>query len=189
MHLHIVSGILLIVHIVNLALAAPVLVQDKRQPCADMAGISEYPRSVLGKRGETWGEIEEVGGKYIDNWFALPKGSSAAHGSLSSPPAPKPAPFTDTHVSSNPAPAPNPRPLTEAEHSSMGTNAPQSSTVNPTLLRPDNKLMGAQAMQLNKGPLNPSTESESNYKIVAEEPPSPTKGSSKQPGPVPLDWF
>jgi hypothetical protein len=134
-----VPGILLIVHIVSFTLAAPVLVQEKRQAYADVVGIPEYPRSVLGKRGEKWGEIEEVGGKYIENWFAPPK----------------------------------------------GTNDPESSTVFPELLQPDNKLTGAPP-QLNKGPSSPSTESESDYKIVVEEPPSPRKESPTKSG---LGWL
>ena len=80
MRFYTAPGILLIVSIVDFALAAPVLVQEKRQASTDMADIPKYPVNVLGRRGE----IEEVGGKYIENWFTKPE-SSAAHPLSGSP--------------------------------------------------------------------------------------------------------
>jgi len=71
MHLYIVFGILLIVPIVDFSLAAPVLVQEKRQAFADMVHIPEYPVTVLRKRGG----IDELGDMYIKDWFAKPEES------------------------------------------------------------------------------------------------------------------
>ena len=181
MHLYIMSGILLIVPIVNFALAAPVLVQEKRQACADMADTPEYPVTVLPKRGETWGEIEEVGGKYIENWFVLPKDSSVAHVPSSSLATPSEPGQVSTDVMN--APAPNPRPSTESDHSLSGMEAPLSTPVYPTWFHPDNQLLGAHAPPPNTGPSNPSTELNSENRLVAEQPPSPTKGSSTAPVP------
>ena len=172
MHLYIIFGIFIIV---DFALAAPVLVEEKFQAGADLADIPGYPVVELGKRGDTWGEIEEVGGKYIENWFAPPKGSSAAHGSPSLVP-PKPG-----HVSTN-APASDPGPSAESDHSLAGMHTPLSSPVNPTWFHLDNKLLGAHAPQLNTGPSNPSAGLGSDHRLVAVEPPSPTKGSSTESG-------
>ena len=61
-----VPGILLIVSIVDFALAAPVLVQEKPQAYADMADIPKYPVNVLVRQMD---EIEEAGGGYIKTWF------------------------------------------------------------------------------------------------------------------------
>jgi hypothetical protein len=175
MRLYIVSGILLIIPIVDSALAAPVQVQQKRQACTDMADMPEYPVTVLPKRGE----IEEVGGKYIENWFVLPKDSSVAHGASSS------APSEPGHVSTGVmnAPAPNPGLSTESDHSLSGMEAPLTSPVYPTWFHPDNQLLGAHAPPQNTVPSNPSTELNSENRLVVEQPLSPTKGSSTAPVP------
>jgi hypothetical protein len=174
MHLYIVFGILLIVPTVDFALAAPVLVQEKRQleACADMANIPECPVTVLGKRGE----IEEVGGKYIENWFAKPEESSAALPSSSSPPSEsnhgqvdvnQPLPSVSegwSLVSSlDHAPPPNPRLSTESDHELTGVHAPLSSAVFPTWFLTDHGYMGPHA---------PSTEFDSDNMLAVEEPPS-----------------
>jgi hypothetical protein len=182
MHVYIVSGILLIVPIIDFALAAPVLVQEKRQACADMADIPEYTVTVLPKRGETFGEIEEVGGKYIEKWFVPPKEPpTVLHGSSSS------APSEPGHISMGTmkAPAPNPGPSTESDHLLTPIHAPLSSTVYPTWFHPDNELLGAHGSQPNTahappntGPSNPSTEFDSDHRLAAGQPPSQTKGSS-----------
>jgi hypothetical protein len=150
MNLRMVSGTLLILLIVDFALAAPVLVQEERIAGADMADIHEHPRTMLERRGKIRGEIEEVGGKYIENWFVL-KDPPAIHGPSSSVPAPKPGPST------------------ESDHLLAGMGAPPSSTVHPTWLSPDNKLL-----QPNTGPL---TDFDLDDKWVVVEPPSPVKGS------------
>ncbi|KAF8502842.1 hypothetical protein F5888DRAFT_1121437 [Russula emetica] len=209
MYWNIVSGIFLIVPIVDIALAAPVLVQEKRQACANMADIPEYPVAVLGKRGGTFGEIEEVGGKHVENWFVPEKESSAAHGSSSlapsgpgdvsmtvmNAPAPNPGPSTESDhlLAGMNTPAPNPGPSTESDQllePDQLMDAPLSSPVHPTWFHPDNELLGAHAPQPNTVPSNPSTEFDSGNddRLVVEEPPSPTKEpptkSSQTKGPV-----
>ncbi|KAF8490543.1 hypothetical protein F5888DRAFT_1909909 [Russula emetica] len=172
MHLYMVFGILLIVPTVDFALAAPVLVQEKRQACADMANIPECPVTVLGKRGE----IEEVGGKYIENWFAKPEGESAALPSSSSPPSESDHGQVDVNqrlpsvsegwslVSSlDHAPPPNPGPSTESDHELTGVHAPLSSPVFPTWFLTDHGYMGPHAS---------STEFDSDHMLGVEEPPS-----------------
>jgi hypothetical protein len=77
MRLSTVAGVLFIIPIVDFALAAPVLAQEKCQACAEIANIPENPVTVFGKRGGL-GEIEEVGGRYIENWFAKPEQKPAA---------------------------------------------------------------------------------------------------------------
>jgi hypothetical protein len=82
MRFYTVPGILLIVAIVDFAIAAPVLVQEKPQAYADIADIPKYPVNVLGRQMD---DIEEVGGGYIKTWFEKPEESSAARPSSSSP--------------------------------------------------------------------------------------------------------
>ena len=182
MHLYIVSGILLIVPIIDFALGAPVLVQEKREAYADMVDIPEYTVTQLPKRGEKWGEIEEVGGKYIENWFVLPKDSHVVHGPSSS------APSEPGHASMSGmnAPPSNPGPSTGPDHLLAGMDAPLSSPVYPTWFHPDNKLLEAHAPPPppNTGPLNPSTELNSEHRLVGGQPPSPTE-SSLETAPVP----
>ena len=127
MHMYKVSWILLIVPIVDFALAAPVLVQGKRQASIDRAGIPENPGFVLEKRGRMWGEIEEVGGEIekIENWFTVPKEPSPAHGSSISAPAPKPGPSTDGQSSLSSAPAPKPGPGPSTASGPVGNAAPE----------------------------------------------------------------
>jgi hypothetical protein len=48
----IVSGILLILSIIDFAIAAPISVQEKRQTCVDVVNIPKDVITVLGKRGE-----------------------------------------------------------------------------------------------------------------------------------------
>ena len=183
MHLYIVSGMLLIVPIVDFALGAPVLVQEKRQTCADMTDIPAYPITELGKRGGEI-EIEEVGAKDIKNWFVPAKESSAAHGSSSS------APSEPGHVSMSVmnAPAPNPGPSTESDHLLTPMRAPQSSTVYPAWFHSDNELLGAPVSQPNTAhaapntpPWNPWTAFDSAHRLMAEQSPSQTKGLSAKP--------
>ena len=46
-----------ILSIIDFALAAPVLVQEKRQACVDVVHIPKDVISVLGKRGDTVGGL------------------------------------------------------------------------------------------------------------------------------------
>jgi hypothetical protein len=109
----IVSGILLILSIIDFALAAPVLVQEKRQACVDAVHI---PRdvtdviTVLGKRGpgeEDLDKLANLAKEHLETG-EKPVESSDAHAPPSSaPPGPDPG---STNVV--PAPAPNPAPST-----------------------------------------------------------------------------
>jgi hypothetical protein len=104
----IVSGILLILSIIRFALAAPVLVQEKRQACGDVAHIPRDVITVLGKRVDL--ELQRL----IEGYFERVKTGE------------NPVESTYTHASSNPAlvgpdhasaslvhaPAPNPAPST-----------------------------------------------------------------------------
>ena len=142
MHLYIVSGILLVIPIIDFALAAPVLVQEKRQACADIANIPEYPVTVLGKRGGA----EEVVDKYVKDWFAKPEESSAIGPSSSSPPS----------ITEGLPP--------ESDHELTGVHAPLSSPVLPNWFLTDHGYMGPHAPKPKLGP--------SDHALVVEEPPS-----------------
>jgi hypothetical protein len=96
----IVSGILLILSITDFALAAPVLVQEKRQTSVDVVHIPRDVITVLGRRGSEGGLeklIEELSGTW-----EKPVESSDAHASASSSSA---LPVPD-HGSTNDAEAP-----------------------------------------------------------------------------------
>ncbi|KAI0276421.1 hypothetical protein BGY98DRAFT_1098118 [Russula aff. rugulosa BPL654] len=91
MHLYrgyIVSWIFLILPIINLAVAAPVLVQEKLQACVDVVHIPEHAMTMLGKRQ---GELDEI---FLDaeghfakpEYSANPEESSATRPSSSSQP-------------------------------------------------------------------------------------------------------
>ena len=181
--LYIVSGILLIVPIVDFALAAPVLVQEKRQASADMVNIPAYPVVVLGKRVDG---IEEVGGKYIENYFAKQEESSAALPSSSSTPSgtnpgpvgvkqpqtPIPASSTTTDedhgylVVPHPPPPPPPIPTSPivSDHDLAAAHVPLSSPVLPAWYLTDHGYMGPHAPQPKLGP--------SVHGLTVEEPPS-----------------
>ena len=109
----IVSGILLILSVIDLALAAPVLVQENHQAWVDVVHIPKDMITVLGylgKRGD-----EELG-KLLEKVMEKPAESSDAH-ALSSPAPPGPD-HGSTDVMQAPGPNPasstgNPDPLTE----------------------------------------------------------------------------
>ena len=125
----IVSGILLILSIIDFALAAPITIQEKRQARVDVAHIPRDAISALGKRGEddldglallAQEYIETEEGK-VGSSDVPASSSSAALGPDHGPtnveaPVPNP-PSSDAHAppSSAPNPAPstaNPDPLT-----------------------------------------------------------------------------
>lgn len=86
---YVASGILFILPIIDFALAAPVLVQENRQPCVNVVHIPKDMMTVLGKRG---GEdlLEE-----FYKWMEKPVKSSDTHGaSGSAPPGPNPVSST-----------------------------------------------------------------------------------------------
>ena len=77
----IVTGILLILSVIDFAFAAPVLVQEKRQASVDVVNTPRDAITVLGKRGNA--ELE----KLLDEYFKAmgkPAESSNAHVSSSS---------------------------------------------------------------------------------------------------------
>ncbi|KAF8502863.1 hypothetical protein F5888DRAFT_1667675 [Russula emetica] len=79
----IVSGITLILLIIDFAIAAPVLVQEKRQVGVNLVQMPEDAITMLRKRGDDFNKIFLV---YEDH-FAKPEESSAARPSSSSPPS------------------------------------------------------------------------------------------------------
>jgi hypothetical protein len=68
----IVSGILLILPIIDFALAAPVLVQEKRQAGVDVMHIPEDAITMLGKRGDEFDELLHTLLAVTENRFATP---------------------------------------------------------------------------------------------------------------------
>ena len=89
----IVTGILLILSIVNFALAAPVLVQDKRQAHVDVEKIPEGVTTVLGKRlGE---ELEKLGEEYFKTSGKSIDSSGTHLSSGSAPSGPDPGSTND----------------------------------------------------------------------------------------------
>jgi hypothetical protein len=107
----VVSGIFFILSIIDFTLAAPVLVQEKRQAGVHVVHMPKDVVPVLGKRaGE---ELEKSLAEFFKTW-ETPIGSSDAHVSSSSaPPEPGHGP---TNVMQEPAPNPasltaNPDPL------------------------------------------------------------------------------
>jgi len=163
MHLYKLSGILLIVPIVDFALAVPVVVQEKRQARPDMVDIPKYQVTMLGKRVG----IEEAGEALlpkVKNYFGKPEGSSAAEGSSSS------APSDAGQVSTN-APAPNPGPSTRPPYvMNKGLKGPLSSSMYPKWFQSDNIILDLHASQ--------PIPADSGHRVVMEEPPSPTRASS-----------
>jgi hypothetical protein len=119
----IVSGILLILSIIDFALAAPVLVQEKRPAGVNVMHVPKDVITVLGKRGPGDDELEklaeylETGGKPVDSSDAHALSSSVPSGSA--PPGPD---HGSTNVVQSPAPNPasstaNPDPLIEGPSS------------------------------------------------------------------------
>lgn len=154
MRLYIVSGILLIVPIVGFALAAPVLVQEKREEYTDIASIPEYPVTVFGKRA---GEIEEAGVQYISDWFGQQGEKAATHPSSSS---------TPPSITEGLPP--------ESDQASTVVHAPLSSPVLHDWFLIPHRYMGPHAPQPELGP--------SEHPLVVEEPPSRTASPTVSDG-------
>jgi hypothetical protein len=113
----IISGILLILSIIDFALAAPVLLQEKRQASVDVVHVPKDVMTVLGKRGDHPNDrLAKLALDYFKK-MGNSVGSSDAHASSSLTP-----PGTDqgsTNVvqapASNSAPSiANPDPLLES---------------------------------------------------------------------------
>ena len=107
---YVVSGTLFILSIIDFALAAPLLVQENRQPCVNVVHMPKNVITVLGKR---------AGEDLLDEfykWMEKQVGPSGAHaGSGSAPPRPD---HWSTNVVQGPMPSPasstaNPDPLME----------------------------------------------------------------------------
>ena len=179
MHLYIVCRIFLIVLILDFALAAPLLVQEKRQACANMANITTHPITVLEKRGGL-GDGVEIIENYIP--FSKQEESSAAHASSSPAPQKEPknewsddnGPLQTIPEGWSPVSSPDRAPNTQSAQLLTGMHAPLSSPVLPIWFDTDNELLKeAHASPPNTGLSNPSTE-----RLLAEQPPSPKESST-----------
>jgi len=108
-----VSHIFLILSIINFALAAPVLVQEKHQTCHDVLYNPEDATTVLGKRGSDDVELAD----FLDNWLTKPESSSGS------------APSNPDHGAANviDGSPPNPATSTVSNHESMEMHGPSSS--------------------------------------------------------------
>ena len=99
----VVSRIFLILSTINFVIAAPVLVQDKRQACLDVVHNPEGAIIVLGERGGQEMELTD----FLDNWLTKPKESSGSapsnpdHGPTNVVDGPPPNPATSTEIDSN----------------------------------------------------------------------------------------
>jgi hypothetical protein len=90
---YIISGILLILPVIDFAVAAPVLVQEECQAGVDVMRIPEDAITMLGKRGELPVLLDLFGNPGESDFVKLedsakPESSSAARPSSSSPPSP-----------------------------------------------------------------------------------------------------
>ena len=148
---NIISGIVLILSVIYFALAAPVLVQEKRQASVDVVHMPKDMRIVLGKRmDEDPNEFSRLMEEHFKMFRKPVESSSSAppqpdHGSTNVVQAPVPdQALSDAHASSNSAPpgpdhgsknvvqdpppnpassAANPSPLMEPSESSPSSSA------------------------------------------------------------------
>ena len=127
---YIVSGILLIIPI---ALAAPVLVQEKRQVGVDVVHIPGHTITMLGKRFD---DPDDIGLKYLSkfaDYFTKPEESEAARPLSSSPPSGPDHGRTDAEQPlpsnpENPSPVSGPESLTESSPDSLTESSSESLT-------------------------------------------------------------
>jgi hypothetical protein len=177
---YIFSGILLVLPIINFAVAAPALVQDKRQPGVDVVHIPEDAITMLGKRGDGLNELWlKLFGPFKDH-FAKPESSAARP----SAPAdgwtdleqPLPSIPEEPEPVSSPDHAPqNPGSLTQSGYELMNWDAPPgpSGPASSTMSSTDHEMMEAHALP------NPGTSTGSGHKMVDVPPPpgsaSPTE--------------
>ena len=116
----IVSGVLLILFIIDFALAAPVLVQEKRQASVDVVYMPRDVITMLGKRmDEDFNEFSRLVEGYYKTWKE-PVEPSEAHGSSS------PAPPGPEDGSTNVSPAPVPDPAPSDAHGTSGPAPPDT---------------------------------------------------------------
>ena len=116
----IVSGILLILSIIDFALPAPVLVQEKRQERVDVVHIPKDVITVLGKRWEE--DLEKLGEEYLKTGGKPVESSSSAplgpdHGSTNIAQLPAPSPASPT---ANPDPSMKPLSCSSSTSSRQG---------------------------------------------------------------------
>jgi len=168
-----VTGILLILSIIDFALAAPVLVQEKRKAGVDVVHIPKDGITVLGKRvGE---ELAKVTEELLKNGEKLEVSAGAHASSSSAPPEPE-------HGSTNVAQAPEPNPAPSTTNSGPlmepQSSAPESTT--SAKHNSDDELSGAVAPEVNPNP-KPST---GHYDWNYLYPAAPEK-SSQQAGQYP----
>jgi hypothetical protein len=188
----IISGILLILSIIDFALPAPVLVQEKRQERVDVVHIPKDVITVLGRRGRE-DELEKLWEGYFDNLVNLEESgnleSPSSHSSSSSPSEPD-------HGSTNVVQAPAPNPLSSTANPDPAWDFMPSYKDDYELNWPhytptssgygsDREFMKAHAPQPNH-PM-PSTDSDSStnpdldwdYLMNLEDPPPPRPASPK----------
>ena len=148
---HIVFGILLILPIIDFAVAAPVLVQEKRQTRVNVEHMPEDAMTILGKRGGELDELNKVLSLYEDH-FATPAESSATHPSSSSQPSGpvhgpmdvgQPPPSVPEGWSPEPL---SPEPLTESEYELMEGDVPTRPSSAASSTTSDPELVGAHSL-------------------------------------------
>ena len=156
----IVSGILLIFPIIDFAVTAPVLVQEKPRAGLDVAHTPEDVIPVFGKRTDEWSELWL---DFLRSDLAKPEGSSAArpssyHQSSSSPPSgpadgstgvaqsPPSIPEGPPPVSSLGYVPPNPGSLKESEYEPVEWEASPPPSGPALSTAPDHELVGAHAL-------------------------------------------
>ena len=120
----ILSGILLILSVIDLTLAAPVSAQEESRAHVDAVHVPKDMTTVLGKRGGE--ELEKLAGEYLKTW-GKPVESSDAHALSSSAPE-GPGNHGSTNVVQAPAPNPasstaNPDPLIDPSSCSSSTSS------------------------------------------------------------------
>ncbi|KAI0276449.1 hypothetical protein BGY98DRAFT_704983 [Russula aff. rugulosa BPL654] len=199
----IVSGILLILPVIDFALAAPVLVRENRRACVDVIHRPEDMITVLGKRVDD--PLDPMFENYFESIWGKPKESSATPASLSPTPSELDYELTDIVQ----APAPNSGPSTANPNHALVEPSSPSSAVSPvhhdeveagyydymheppssltsSEIGSDHGLMEAHMPQPNSNP-RPSTGSRFNWKkwVKLKDPPPPRPASSQPWNPKP----
>jgi len=174
----IVSGTLLILSVIDFALAAPVLVQEKREACVDVVHIPRDVISVMGKRGKAGDLLDEAWDKYVKplrNEVGSPS-SSAPPTNVAEAPAPHPAWLAGPSVTSSPSSSADSVYSDEAEWWFEGDGAFHGPPYTPTSpghdLPVDHELAGAHAPQLNPNP-NPNPGPSTDHQMSSEDIPPP----------------
>jgi hypothetical protein len=124
---NVVSGVLFILPIINFALAAPALVQEKRHAFVDVVHRPDDVITVLGKRVGLEDPLDSMWDKYFQKLWGKPEVSSATHAPSS------PAPSSPGHESTNviQEPAPNPASSTANSGHALVEPTGPSSAVSP----------------------------------------------------------